>query len=112
MCWRWTGARWSAASSCAPPTRPDSRAMQTPSKLLAGRPALVTGAAQGIGFAIARILAAHGAPVAIVDLQRDAGEAAAQSLRDQGAEAVFIEADVSEEDSIRRLIETAAARLG
>lgn len=86
--------------------------MQIQPKQLAGKPALVTGAAQGIGFAIARILAAHGASVAIVDLQREAGEAAAQSLRDQGAEAVFIEADVAEEESIRNLIETVVTRLG
>ena len=64
------------------------------------RVALVTGAAQGIGFAIARKLAAEGAAIAIADVQLEAGEAAAQKLRDAGGTVRFILADMSKEASI------------
>lgn len=46
--------------------------------------ALVTGAARGIGFAEARVLAAEGAHVAIVDLDPAAGKAAAAALLAMG----------------------------
>ena len=56
---------------------------------LASKTAIVTGAARGIGFGIAQVLAREGARVIIAD--RDAhGEAAAASLRESGAQALFI----------------------
>ena len=67
-------------------------------ELLADKRAVVTGAAQGIGLAIATELAAHGAKVALIDLDaRRVAEAAAQL----GPDAIGIGADVTSEDDMR-----------
>jgi NAD(P)-dependent dehydrogenase (short-subunit alcohol dehydrogenase family) len=76
------------------------------SRSLAGRVAVVTGAAQGIGNAIARGLAAEGARIVVADLQR--AEEAAQEF-DGG---VGIEVDVADEDAVGRLFEEAARTCG
>jgi len=60
---------------------------------LAGKVALVTGGAQGIGEAIARKLASHGARVVIGDIQQEKGQAVAQSIGDG---AMFVPLDVTE----------------
>ncbi|WP_206079099.1 SDR family NAD(P)-dependent oxidoreductase [Allomesorhizobium camelthorni] len=59
----------------------------------------VTGAASGIGLAIAQQLSRRGDAVAIADLNVKAGEAAAQALRDSGHEAIFVELDVAKRES-------------
>ena len=51
---------------------------------LTGRTALVTGGAQGLGEGMAQALAANGARVVIADLQDDAGEKVADSLKGDG----------------------------
>ena len=79
---------------------------------LAGRVALVTGAAQGIGYAIARTLVAHGAVVAIADIQLEAGEAAARTLREAGGKAHFIAADLTDEGTIAATVAACVAELG
>jgi 3-oxoacyl-[acyl-carrier protein] reductase len=65
--------------------------------------ALVTGGARGIGREIALALAREGADVAIADLQ-DA-EPTAQAIRDLGRKALCIQADVSEEEPVRVLVD-------
>ena len=77
-----------------------------------GKVALVTGAAQGIGRACAVALAAQGARVAICDIQQAAGEAAAESIRRSGGEAVYISADVGKEDACRSAIEQTVVAFG
>ncbi len=77
---------------------------------LAGRVALVTGAARGIGRAIAVALARDGADVACADL-RPAEETAA-AVREFGRSAVAIRADISRARDARRMIETAVSRMG
>jgi NAD(P)-dependent dehydrogenase (short-subunit alcohol dehydrogenase family) len=73
---------------------------------LDGKVALVTGAAQGIGNAIARGLADEGARIAVVDLQR--AEEAAQAFRD----GVGVEAAVADEGSVARMVDEVIERCG
>lgn len=80
---------------------------------LAGRSALVTGAAQGLGYAIAERLAEAGANVAVADLKADAATAAAAKLADKyGVKAVGIAMDVSDEASVIAGTDDAIAALG
>jgi 3-hydroxybutyrate dehydrogenase len=73
---------------------------------LSGKVALVTGAASGIGLAIARDFAEHGVRVTLADIDRERGQAAASEL--EGAR--FAQADMTSSDDIARLVaETLAA---
>lgn len=81
--------------------------MQTGKKV-----AVVTGAAQGIGLAIAQKLASQDIRIAIVDINRDKAEMAAESLRAAGHEAASFGCDVSRVESIREMIQAVAAHFG
>lgn len=79
---------------------------------LKGKVALVSGGATGMGGAAAKLIAAEGASVAIVDRNVGGGEETAAAIRAAGGEATFIEADVSEEGSVGRAVNEAVAKLG
>ncbi len=79
---------------------------------LIGKTAIVTGAGQGIGEAIARRFAAEGARVVIAELDRARGEAIAVDLRSSGAEAVAIETDVASEASVEAMVKATVSRFG
>jgi NAD(P)-dependent dehydrogenase (short-subunit alcohol dehydrogenase family) len=68
---------------------------------------LVTGAAQGIGFACARQAAAEGASVLLADIQQDRGEKAATTIRDEGGKAQFHAVDLREESQVAALFDHA-----
>jgi glucose 1-dehydrogenase len=74
--------------------------------------AVVTGAAQGIGLAIAERFAREGAKIAIGDINAEKGRAAAQKLASGGAKAVFEEGDVGYREQAEALIARAAAEFG
>jgi NAD(P)-dependent dehydrogenase (short-subunit alcohol dehydrogenase family) len=76
---------------------------------LSGQTALVTGAATGIGEAIARRLAAAGATIAVLDLDRTGAELVAAAL---GPGSFAIETDVTQADSAKAAIEEAIHRTG
>jgi 2-hydroxycyclohexanecarboxyl-CoA dehydrogenase len=79
---------------------------------LAGRIALVTGGARGIGAGIARALAAAGADVAVCDLEPDTAREAAEGLAQQGVRALGVAADVSDSAAVAEAFGEVAARLG
>jgi 3-oxoacyl-[acyl-carrier protein] reductase len=71
---------------------------------VAGRTAIVTGAGQGIGAAVATALAREGARICIADLARDRAEALASTLRAGGAQAIGIGCDVSRRDQVDAMV--------
>jgi NAD(P)-dependent dehydrogenase (short-subunit alcohol dehydrogenase family) len=77
---------------------------------LAGKVALVTGGARGIGFATATALIARGASVAIVDLDEEAARNAASRLHDNRA--IGLAADVTDRGAMQRAVATTVERLG
>jgi 3-oxoacyl-[acyl-carrier protein] reductase len=80
---------------------------------LKGRVALVGGASQGIGYAIARLLAAEGAQVAMVARREEPLEAAAREIAAAtGSETLAIAADIRHADDCTRIVEAALARFG
>ena len=76
------------------------------------RVAVVTGAASGMGLAIARHLAARGDRLALLDLAGEEALRAAEGLREAGAQAIGIEADVTERAAVDAALEKVRAELG
>jgi len=79
---------------------------------LPGRVALVTGAARGIGFAIAERLSRAGASVVIGDVDEEGAAAAVERLGDGGGKAVATVADVTSPDEVGAMVERALDAFG
>jgi 3-oxoacyl-[acyl-carrier protein] reductase len=79
---------------------------------LQGRRALVTGAAGGMGQATARVLAAIGAMVAVIDIDAAGAEATALQIRSEGGQAQAWTLDVADAVAVVRVVDEVAATLG
>lgn len=79
---------------------------------LAGKSTIVTGAAHGIGRAIAERLATMGAQVVLADLDALSGEAVAIELRGKGLQASFVSCDISNVGDVQRVVTAAAEGTG
>ena len=78
----------------------------------AGKVAIVTGAASGIGRMSAIRLAQEGAKLAIADLNVSDGQSAAREIADAGGEAIFVEHDVTNENHWKAVIAAVLVRFG
>lgn len=72
---------------------------------LTGSIVLITGGANGIGEATARLCAQRGAAVVIADMSQEAGERVASSIREQGGQADFVQTDVRDANHVSTLID-------
>lgn len=93
-------------------TRPAAEAQSGDATDLAGKVVIVTGGARGLGATCGRAMAGRGARVVIADRLREEGERLADELEAGGAEALFVETDVADEESVGALARTAVERLG
>jgi NAD(P)-dependent dehydrogenase (short-subunit alcohol dehydrogenase family) len=77
-----------------------------------GKSAIVTGAASGIGQAVAQRLAREGAHVACVDLNQEAAAATAAGIGAAGGRAFAVACDVSDSAAVKAMVDGAVATLG
>jgi NAD(P)-dependent dehydrogenase (short-subunit alcohol dehydrogenase family) len=79
---------------------------------LEGKVALISGSANGMGEAEARLFAREGAKVVIADVLTEQGQQVATSIVEAGGEAHFIRLDVTNEDDWKEVVTTAVTRYG
>jgi NAD(P)-dependent dehydrogenase (short-subunit alcohol dehydrogenase family) len=79
---------------------------------LSGRTAVITGGARGIGLAVARSLAAHGAKIALLDLLDSVADAAKQIADEHGVESLGQQLDVTDQDATAAAFDAVSGQLG
>lgn len=79
---------------------------------LNGKTALVTGAGSGIGRASAQRFAGEGANVVIADIVEETGRETVDLIEDAGGDATFVEADVSDTESVEQMVTVAVDTYG
>ena len=86
--------------------------MATDFKSVEGKVAIVTGAASGIGRAIAKLYAENGMKVIVADIQDELGEKVVADIKNAGGEAIFCHTNVMSEEDIIKTVETAKEKYG
>ncbi len=79
---------------------------------LTGKVAIITGGGRGIGAGISKRLAEEGAKVAIAQRDDESAEATIEQIKSKGGEALYIQTDVSEPDTVQAMIEATVAEYG
>jgi len=79
---------------------------------VAGKVALITGGASGIGRATALTFAKEGAKLVIADMNEDSGQQTVHLITEKGGEAIFVRTDVSKAVEVQALISQAVATYG
>jgi NAD(P)-dependent dehydrogenase (short-subunit alcohol dehydrogenase family) len=79
---------------------------------LAGKRALITGGASGIGRVTALLFAREGAAVSVVDLDKAGGQAVAQMIVDEGGQAISLRCDVTQARDCQRAVQQTVDELG
>lgn len=79
---------------------------------LAGKVAVITGAARGIGAATARLFAQEGASVVLADVLEEQGKEVAAEIKKAGGKAEFVRCDVTNSDDVKNAISTAVRLYG
>lgn len=82
------------------------------SKAFENKVVLITGGSSGIGKATALTFARQGASVAIADLAEDTGKQTVQEITQEGGNAHFIRADISQPAQVHNMVEEVSARFG
>jgi L-rhamnose 1-dehydrogenase len=77
-----------------------------------GKVAIVTGAARGIGRAIALRFGQEGASVAVVDLRENEGQETVRLIESTGGRAMFVRTDVSDQDQVQAMVDTVVKQWG
>src|SRR5512133_1499271 len=101
-----------AGPSTAARAGPSTAARAGGGTTMRDRVAIVSGAASGIGRAIATALAQAGARVALLDVDADNGAAACRAIQHDGGDALFVEADVSQSADCARALDRVVDRFG
>ena len=79
---------------------------------LADKVAIITGSAGGMGKVAAELFAKEGASVLVTDVAAPEGEQTAQAIRDAGGSAVFVKANVAQEDDVKHMVNVAIEEFG
>lgn len=79
---------------------------------LSGKAAVITGAARGIGAAIARYLASNGASVVIADISGEAAAGFVSELETEGFKAIAVQTDISDEKSVSGMMDMTLRKFG
>jgi NAD(P)-dependent dehydrogenase (short-subunit alcohol dehydrogenase family) len=79
---------------------------------LAGKVAVVTGGAMGIGEATCIRFAEEGAAVVVADINETAGQETVRQITTAGGRALFVRTDVSDENSVRQMVQATVAAFG
>ena len=79
---------------------------------LDGKVVFLTGAGAGIAKATAKACVREGAKVALIEIKREAGERAEREISEAGGDALFVETDVTSDESVKRAVDATVGRFG
>ena len=79
---------------------------------LSNKVAIITGSASGMGQAAAELFAREGASVVVTDISAEMGEATVRSIRNAGGRAIFVKANVADEDEVKQMVSVAIDAFG